>query len=382
MSFPINIIGTGLAGYTLARELRKLSRDLPLRLISGDAGDFYSKPMLSNGFSANKTPEQLVMKPAARMAEELNAEILPHTRVLGLDHGARLIKTDNGDLPYGHLVLAMGADPFEVGIQGAEAGDVLHVNDIGDYARFRERLAGKKRVIIIGSGLIGCEFANDLATAGFQVKVLDLAKWPLSRMLPEAPARFLQARLEGLGIRFRMEVAPVQLYRTETGFSLSLSDGSAVDGDIILSAIGLRPRIALAEAAGLKVRRGIVVDRFLRCSDANVYALGDCAEVEGHVLPFVLPIMQGARALAATLAGTPTPLVYPAMPIVVKTPGCPAALCPPPAGRVGEWQIESNDSGLTARFVTPAGEMLGFALLGDAAAQRQRFAAQIPALIA
>lgn len=382
MSFPINIIGTGLAGYTLARELRKLSRDLPLRLISSDAGDFYSKPMLSNGFSANKTAEQLVMKPAARMAEELNAEILPHTRVLSLDKAARLIKTDKGDLPYGHLVLAMGADPFPVGIQGAEAGDVLHVNDIADYAHFRAQLAGKKRVIIIGSGLIGCEFANDLVTAGFQVKVLDLAKWPLSRMLPEAPARFLQARLEALGVKFRMEVAPVHLYHTEGGVSLSLSDGSAVDGDIVLSAIGLRPRIALAEAAGLTVRRGIVVDRFLRGSDANVYALGDCAEVEGHVLPFVMPIMQAARALAATLAGTPTPLVYPAMPVVVKTPACPAAVCPPAPGRIGEWHIEQNESGVTARFQAPEGELLGFALLGDAASQRQRFAAQIPALIA
>ena len=99
----------------------------------------------------------------------------------------------------------------------------------------------------------------------------------------------------------------------------------------------LRPRTSLAHEAGLAVNRGIVTNRLLATSAPNVHALGDCAEVDGHTLPYVMPIMQQARALAATLAGTPTPVLYPAMPVIVKTPACPTVVCPPPL--VGKFTI-------------------------------------------
>lgn len=382
MTHPITVIGTGLAGYTLARELRKLNKTLPLRIISADAGDFYSKPMLSNGLASNKTAAQLAMKSAAKMAEELNAEVLPFTRVQSVDRAGHLVNTDQASLPYSQLVLAVGADVFDIGLQGDAASEVLHVNDLADYARFRERIAGKRKIVLLGSGLIGCEFANDLLSAGYQVDVVDLAQWPLSRLLPEPAARFLQARLEALGTTFHFGVKPLAVDRAEPAYRVSLSDGSALEADIVLSAIGLRPRLGLAAQAGIATARGVVVDRYLRSSDADVYALGDCAEVGGLVLPYVLPIMQAARALASTLAGTPTQVVYPAMPVVVKTPACPLVVSPPAIGAAGAWQLESDAEGITAKFLADDGQLLGFALLGNATAQKQLLTSSLPAVLA
>ena len=112
-----------------------------------------------------------------------------------------------------------------------------------------------------------------------------------------------------------------------------------------------------------------------------MHALGDCAEVDGHTLPYVMPIMQQARALAATLAGQPTPVVYPAMPVTVKTPACPTVVCPPPLDASGAWQVELSEEGCDARFLSGDGQLLGFALLGSATGQRQALAAQVPGLL-
>ena len=155
-----------------------------------------------------------------------------------------------------------------------------------------------------------------------------------------------------------------------------------LDADVVLSAIGLKPRIALAQAAGLAVKRGIVVDRTLRSSDPDIFALGDCAEVEGLVLPFTAPIMHAAKALANTLAGHATNLKYPAMPVMVKTPACPTVVAPPPVGCIGAWQVNITNDGVRALFVDNSGTLQGFALNGDAAADSRHLGTQLPMWLA
>ena len=284
-------------------------------------------------------------------------------------------------LGYRDLVLALGADPLRLPLEGDAADAVLSVNDLDDYARFADKLAGVKAVAILGGGLIGCEFANDLLHRGITATVIDLADRPLSRLLPEAASAHLRQRLEAAGVRFRFNVVASAVHRADAGFELLLSDASRLQADLVLSAIGLRPRTALAHAAGIEVNRGIVTNRGLATSAPHVFAVGDCAEVAGHNLPYVMPLMQQARALAATLAGTPTPVVYPAMPVLVKTPACPTVVCPPPMNALGEWQVNTTDDGCDARFIGPDGKVLGFALLGSATAQKQTLAAQVKGLL-
>lgn len=381
-ALPVVVVGSGLAGYTLAREFRKLDKQTPLVIVSRDHAGFYSKPMLSNALAGKKTATTLVMKTAEKMAEELQASLRAQASVTHLDTTGRTLQLADGTtLGWRDLVLALGADPIRLPLDGDGAEDVLSVNDLDDYARFAERLDGVSSVAILGGGLIGCEFANDLLARGITPTLIDPAAWPLSRLLPPAAGDWMRARLEAAGVTCRFGTAATAVLRTAQGYTLKLDDGTQLQAGLVLSAIGLRPRTALAGAAGLTVHRGIVVDRQLASSAPGVHALGDCAEVAGLILPYVMPIMQQARALAATLAGTPTDLVYPAMPVVVKTPACPTVVCPPPPSAAGEWAVTSTPEALEARFVGADGRLLGFALMGAATSQRQALAALVPGLL-
>lgn len=387
-SDSVVIIGSGLAGYNVARELRKLDAQVPIVVVSRDHAGFYSKPMLSNALAGKKTAATLVMKPADKIGAEINARVLPHSTVERLDTQARTLLLSSGEvLPYRDLVLALGADPIRLPLQGNAAHSVLSVNDLDDFAKFAEALDhadGVKHVTILGAGLIGCEFANDLLHRGIEPTVLDLADRALGRLLPEAASLRLQTHLEAAGAKFRFGVAvqSVDLATDGGGLQVTLTDGSTFKTDLVLSAIGLKPRTAMAASAGLQVNRGIVVDRHLATSAEHVYALGDCAEVDGHTLPYVLPLMQQSRALAAGLAGQKTPVAYPAMPVVVKTPACPTVVCPPPLDAVGAWAVTTTDDGLEARFTAEGkpDQLLGFVLQGKAVSQRQALTALIPPL--
>ena len=392
MSEAVVIVGSGLAGYNLARELRKADPQVPIVLISRDHAGFYSKPMLSNALAGNKTAASLVTKTAQTMAQEVALTIKANTSVLAIDAPQRrLLLSDGEHLPYRDLVLALGADPIALPLPGDGSAGVQSVNDLDDYAAFAQSLepqAGKRvgHVAILGAGLIGCEFANDLLHRQIQVTVLDVATRVLPRLLPEQASARLQQQLQAAGVQFRLGVGATAVQRDPQthGLTLSLSDGQTLAADVVLSAVGLRPRTQLAQAAGLHIERGIVVDRLLATSQAHIYALGDCAELQGLVLPYILPLMAQARALAATLAGRPTAVNYPAMPVVVKTPACPTVICAPADPAQGQWHVVEDDEGLVARFTLgndPQGPLLGFVLQGKAVTQRQSLAAQVPALL-
>ncbi|MBI5751280.1 MAG: FAD-dependent oxidoreductase [Hydrogenophilales bacterium] len=378
---PIVIIGSGMAGYGLLRELRKLDRETPVTVITADEGAAYAKPSLSNALATGKTPEQLANQTAEQIGASLNAQVLTHTRVIRIDIAARQVETDRGSVPYSRLVLALGAYPIAHGVAGAAAGKILSVNDLGDYTRFRAALAGKKKVAILGGGLIGCEFANDLAAAGYEAAVVHLGPYPLERMLPAPIAQRLSEALAEAGVAWHFGRRAVSAETAGGSIALKLDDGSVIAADVVLSAIGLRPRMALAQAAGVKTGRGIVVDRLLQTSVAGIYAMGDCAEVEGWVLPYVQPLLQQARALAATLAGIPTPVNYPAMPVVVKTPVLPLTVAPPAPNQPGQWHTEMEAACMVARFKDEQGNLQGFVLCGQAPALRSALTKQMPPVL-
>lgn len=378
---PVVIIGSGLAGYTVAREFRKLDAETPVVILSADHGGFYSKPMLSNAFAQNKTPDALLMKSAEQMAAELKAGVRGQSRVTAIDPQRKELSVNGNVMSYSKLVLALGADPIRLPLQGSGADAVLSVNDLDDYRHFRAAIEGKKSIAILGAGLIGCEFANDLANAGYKVHVIDLAPQVLGRLLPQQSAAFMQQKLEAAGISFHLATSTQEVGYLDNIFSLKLASGETVDADAVLSAVGLKPRTSLAAAAGIKVGRGIVVNGLLQTNFEDVYALGDCAEVEGKVLPFVMPIMQAARALALTLTGKVTLVSYPAMPVAVKTPACPAVVAPPDPGLPGSWHVVEVDSGVKATFLgDKSGKLLGFTLLGGAVSEKNNLVQQLAAV--
>ena len=378
---PIVIVGSGLAGYGLARELRKLDRELPLAVVTADDGSSYSKPNLSNALAAGRTPQQLVNASAETMAQQLGAAIRTHTRVDAIDVPGRRLLLAGGELRYSRLVLALGADPVRLPLEGAAAHEVLSVNDLADYARLRGKLQGGRRVAILGAGLIGCEFANDFALSGHAVEVIDIAPQPLGRLLPAEAGLAMREALSRAGVRWHLGRTVEAVEYAAAGLEIRFAGGARIGADVVVSAVGLRPRTQLAQSAGLAVNRGIVVDRSLETSAPGVCALGDCAEVQGHVLPFVMPIMHAARALAATLAGRPQRVSYPAMPVVVKTPALPTVVCPPAPDRGGAWTVTGGAQSLAARFLDADGAMLGFALTGGVCGKRQAWTREMPPLL-
>jgi rubredoxin---NAD+ reductase len=372
---PIVVVGSGLAGYTLVRELRKLDAGVALVVVTRDDGHGYSKPMLSTALAAGRSPASLASADAATVAAQTGAVILTRTEVLAIDtaRGAMTINGPDGlrEQAFAALVMALGADPIRVPLDGDAGGAVLSVNDLDDYARFRAAIHGRRHVTLLGAGLIGCEFANDLVASGYEVDVIDPSPQPLGRLLPAPVAKVLRERLEAAGVRFILGTLASGVDRLANGrLRVRLADGSSLESDVVLSAVGLRPRTALAQAGGLAVNKGIVVDRQRATADSRIFAIGDCVEVDGAVLPYVMPLMQQARTLAATLSGRPTGLRYPPMPVSVKTPAAPLVVSPPPVGTPGEWSVEVIPDGIEATFIGEGGRLRGFALLGAATVSR------------
>ncbi|APC16853.1 FAD-dependent oxidoreductase [Pseudomonas frederiksbergensis] len=382
MNAPVVIVGTGLAGYNLAREFRKLDGETPLLLITADDGRSYSKPMLSTGFGKNKDADGLSMAEPGAMAEQLKAEVRTHTRISGIDPGHKRLWIGDEAVAYRDLILAWGAETVRVPVQGDAPEAIFPINDLEDYARFRAAAAGKRRVLLLGAGLIGCEFANDLILGGYDVQLVAPCEQVMPTLLHPAAAAAVQAGLESLGAQFHLGPVLNRLQRTDDGLEGHLSDGQVIPCDVVVSAIGLRPRIDLAAAAGLQINRGVVVDRHLKTSHANIYALGDCAEVDGLNLLYVMPLMSCARALAQTLAGNPTAVSYGAMPITVKTPVCPLVVSPPPRGLEGVWTVEGQGADIKALCRDTSGKLLGYALTGAAVMEKLALNKELPALLA
>lgn len=381
MQNPIIIIGAGLAGYQLAKEFRKLNSLIPLTIVTADNGQFYSKPLLSTALTSGKTADMLPVANADMMAQQLNATIKTHHSVSMIDPAEKNITINNKKYAYSKLVLACGADVIKAPIKGDAAADILSINHIYHYAEFRDLIQNKKRIVIFGAGLIGCEFANDLSNAGYEVHVIAPAKAPLDLLIPEKIGKLLQTALEKNGVHFHLDCLATDINKMENGvYNLELSNGNSLEADFVLSAIGLKPHIALARSAGIAVNRGIMVNRYLETSMPDIYALGDCAEVEGHVLPYITPLLNCSRALAKTLHGIKTPTDYSAMPVIVKTPAHPIVVCPPPKHIVGEWRIETINNSVRALFYDEQNKLYGFVLTNEAVKERASLVKEIPAL--
>lgn len=392
MTHPLIIIGAGLAGWSTVREFRKLDTTTPVMVITADAGDFYAKPSLSNAFAQGRSPAQLVSTPAAKMVAAQNVTLQARTRVLRVVPETRTVITTQGEFRYRALVLATGAQPIRIPVDGDAADQVRSINSLDDFAAFHAHLtagaaaddpATPKHVLIMGAGLIGCEFANDLVSAGYAVSVADPCAGPMAALLPAQASAELGQALAGLGVQwhFGHTVKSVnQVAGTSVpALQVTLSNGQSVPADAVLSAVGLRADTSLAQAAGLACERGVLVDATLQTSQPDIYALGDSAQYAsgrwhdttsvtgGRTMPYVMPIMSAARALAATLAGTPSPVVFPLMPVAIKTPAFPIVVAAPAPGAAGDWQLAEPG---VWQFIDPQGQHRGFVLAGSSTGRR------------
>ncbi|EGR0026901.1 FAD-dependent oxidoreductase [Vibrio alginolyticus] len=361
---PIVIIGSGHSGYQLAAALRAQSETVAITVFTADDGALYSKPALSNALVMNKDGDALQSESALKWESRLNIRVYPHTRVEQIDRANSTLHTSIGKYAYSRLVLATGASPIEIPIEGDRSW-VMSVNDLVDYRRFRSELQDKKRIAILGDGLIGCEFANDLIESGYEVTVIGLGQWPMERLIPQQLGESLQSALAERGVQWALQDSIARIEpRSESSAVLHLNSGKQIEADLVLSAVGLKPNVSLAERAGLEVGRGIKVNQFGQTSDESIYSLGDCVETEQGWQPYIAPINQMIPSVAKSLLGDVAPISLTPTPVIVKTPILPLTIFPVAAEEQGQWYIENQADELTAAFYSPEGAMLGFALLG------------------
>ena len=376
-SGPIVIVGSGYAGYNLAEAIRKLDAQKDIVVLTQDQGMHYSKPALSTGLNMQQSADDLVVELPLDRANRLNIRIVTHCVVERIDTTSQRLFTNIGQQGYGQLVLAQGAQAITIPFAGNASANVISVNDIQDYRRYRDLLQGKDRVLLIGNGLIGCEFANDLASVGKKVNLVGLTSWPMDRLLPQEIGQRLQDSLAAIGVNWWLDnsVAAIDYLDSNNlaaGYLVTLKSGDTLEADVIVSAVGLQARTKLAINNGITCGVGIKTDAHLMTNVPHVYALGDCVEFGGQLQPFIAPIYWGIQALSQTLTGTFTPVTYPQMTVVVKTPCCPITLLAPSQNQQGEWHIGSDEQGMIARFKNALGQVCGFVLQGDRVDQRKR----------
>lgn len=368
VSREILVIGSGFAAQQLVKSLRKLDAEQPIRLITADSGDEYNKPDLSHVVSRGCTAAAMTRLSGSDFAEQQRIALLPHCPVLGIDPARRIVMTGQGEFAYGQLVLATGASAARPAIPGGE--QLVTLNSLQEYAAAERLIQQARRIMVLGVGLIGCELAMDMASDGREVTLVDLADSPLSALLPAVLSQPLQQALRSQGVKLQLgqgiaELGLLDPDRPQGGWRVTLSNGRVSEQDLVIAAIGLKPNLVLAQAAGIAVERGILVDDSLQTSDPHIFALGDCAQWRGQLLPFLQPIVLGANALARTLLGTPTPLTLPPMVVKVKTPRYPLQLAGRTKGEDLAWQCRWNSQGMVAEAHGEDGELCGFVVGGD-----------------
>ncbi|ELZ8932168.1 NADH:flavorubredoxin reductase NorW [Cronobacter dublinensis] len=363
MTQDLIVIGSGFAARQLVRHLRQQDSTRAVRVIAADSGDDYNKPDLSHVFTNGQRADDLTRQPAGEWAEQNNIQLHPFTQVTAIDSAARTVATSAGTFPWRQLVLATGAQAILPPVEGREL--MFTLNSQQEYRRCEAALRDAKRVLLLGGGLIGTELAMDLNRAGKQVTLVDTRTSLLSSVLvPEISAR-LQTVLAQNGVALRLGTGLTSLARHHDTLAATLTDGHLLCVDAVVCAIGLRPELTLAQSAGLVTRQGIVVDDRLATSHPDIYALGDCAEIRGRLLPFLQPAQLCAMTLARNLSGTTQNLTLPAMLVKVKTPLMPLHLAGDTANRELDWEIRVTPGGLVARGLDGQGALRAFVVSED-----------------
>jgi nitric oxide reductase FlRd-NAD(+) reductase len=347
MNPGILIVGSGFAARQLVKNLRRQDGEVPIRLIAADSCDEYNKPELSHVFSQNQTADALTRQNLGDFAEQFQLTVHPHTRITAIDTQQKMVCSGEQVWHYDKLVLAVGAAAIVPPLPGHEL--MLTLNSQQEFRDSQLTLLQAKRVLILGGGLIGCELAMDMCRAGKQVTLVDRSGSLLSTLMPVEASSRLQYCLQQMGVELLLNQQLGALTQHDEGIQATLNNGRQLWVDAAIASIGLQPNVGLARRAGLQVNRGIQVNNRLQSSQADVYALGDCAEIEGQLLPFLQPIQFSAMTLAKNLLGAAEGVKLPAMLVKVKTPSLPLQLAGETHRQDLSWSMIAEQQGMVAK---------------------------------
>jgi len=297
------IIGTGMAATRLVEELTKGAPDaFDICMIGDEPSLPYNRVLLSSLLAGDLDESELELKKPHWWAQH-QIEILTGKGACGIDRQAKIVTLSNGATrAYDTLVIATGSKPIILPLPGAELDGVITFRDLADIEKMRAAIAAKASAVVIGGGLLGLEAAYGLAKAEVPTTVIHLMDRLMERQLDCEAAAMLREDISARGITFHLSAQTKTIHGKDHVEAVELSDGTMIKADLVVMAVGIRPHIELAEAAGINTGRGILVDDQMTTSDPDIFALGECAEHRGIAYGLVEPAYDQARVLAAHLA--------------------------------------------------------------------------------
>jgi nitrite reductase (NADH) large subunit len=304
VSEPLVIVGNGMAAARLVDELAKVALGRYAVAVIGDEPRLaYNRVLLSSVLAGETASHDIELRPASWWRDR-GVTLKYGCRATEIDAGRRELKIANEEsIHFSKLVLATGSTPLRLNVPGAGLEGVHTFRDSRDVDLLLTLATGKKRVVVVGGGLLGLEAAYGLAKAGARVTLIHLMDRLMERQLDAPAAELLKTLVERKGIKILLNANTAALHGESRVEAIELVDGRRIDTDAVIFAAGIRPNTALAKEAGIAVNRGIVVDDVMQTGTADIFALGECAEHRGTCYGLVEPAYEQARVLAQHLAG-------------------------------------------------------------------------------
>jgi nitrite reductase (NADH) large subunit len=304
VSEPLVIVGNGMAAARLVDELAKVALGRYAIAVIGDEPRLaYNRVLLSSVLAGETTTQDIELRPASWWSAR-GVTLKYGCRATEVDVGRRELKIAGDEsVPFSKLVLTTGSSALRLNVPGADLAGVHTFRDSRDVDLLLTLAAQKKRVVVVGGGLLGLEAAYGLAKAGSPVTLIHLMDKLMERQLDAPAAALLKSLVERKGIEILLNANTAQIHGESRVEGVELVDGRRIDAEAVIFAAGIRPNTALAKEAGIAVNRGIVVDDHLQTGAADIFAIGECAEHRGICYGLVEPAYEQGRVLAQHLAG-------------------------------------------------------------------------------
>jgi nitrite reductase (NADH) large subunit len=368
VSEPLVIVGNGMAAARLVDELAKTALGRYAVAVIGDEPRLaYNRVLLSSVLAGETGSHEIELRPADWWRHR-GVTVRYGYRVTEIDTGRRELKIEGEEsMEYSKLVLAIGSTPLRLNVPGADLAGVHTFRDTRDVDLLLTLAAARKRVVVVGGGLLGLEAAYGLAKAGAPVTLLHLMDRLMERQLDAPAADLLKTLVERKGIRILLNASTVRIHGESQVEGVELADGSRIEADAVIFAAGIRPNTALAKDAGIAVNRGIVVNDEMQTASPEIYALGECAEHRGTCYGLVEPAYEQARVLARHLAGRSAAYQGSVVSTNLKVSGVSVFSAGDFMGGEGSESLVLTDRrrGTYKKLVIADGRLTGAVLIGD-----------------
>jgi nitrite reductase (NADH) large subunit len=368
VSEPLVIVGNGMAAARLVDDLSKVALGRYAIAVIGDEPRLaYNRVLLSSVLAGETASHDIELRPATWWRDR-GVTLKYGCRATEIDIGRRELKIAGEEsISFSKLILTTGSSALRLSVSGADLAGVHTFRDTRDVDLLLTLAAQKKRVVVVGGGLLGLEAAYGLAKAGAVVTLLHLMDRLMERQLDAPAAELLKSLVERKGIEILLNANTARIHGETRVEGVELVDGRRVDADAVIFAAGIRPNIALAKEAGISVNRGIVVDDHLQTGARDVFAIGECAEHRGICYGLVEPAYEQARVLAQYLAGAAVSYGGSVVATNLKVSGVSVFSAGDFMGAAGSETIVLTDinHGTYKKLVISDGRLTGAVLIGD-----------------